>query len=515
MSRLISALLFFGLLAPAAWAQIPPLSVRADAPVVRAGDALTVSVQLGTDALPVSGVAGVGVQLHFDPAVFRAESVTDGPFVSGRIDDGEALPFARIVTPDEDLDGDGAPDGLSYAAYSVTVVRPNTPLDGAGAVATVALTTLDTAPVGPSALALESVDVLDPNGAEVAVVPVGASVEVSTVERVRRAVASAGDPPALVFPDLDGLRLDFAGLDADADVLAGRSLLDPGGPYPVIDGEEGAPAVEGFWSAEQTGATPPFDVTVCVPLTEVRDEVQDPSILRMLRRATAADPWTVLPTTLEPAAAPVRVCGTASSLSEFVVAGPQSRIPVELVRFGGAWSAGGVVLTWATASETNNAGFGVERADGPERAATFRPLGFVEGAGTVDAMRTYRFVDRAVPFGVDAVRYRLRQVDHDGTETLSDAVTIRVRTDALLLHAPVPSPAHTTAEVRYETPRAGAVRLALFDVLGRRVRLLADAPHRAGRHRATVDASTLPAGLYLLRLTHDGAVRTTRLYVVR
>jgi hypothetical protein len=52
--------------------------------------------------------------------------------------------------------------------------------------------------------------------------------------------------------------------------------------------------------------------------------------------------------------------------------------------------------------------------------------------------------------------------------------------------------------------RAGAVRVAAYDVLGREVSLLHDGPLEANEaHHFTLDAAGLTAGLYLIRATGE------------
>ena len=54
--------------------------------------------------------------------------------------------------------------------------------------------------------------------------------------------------------------------------------------------------------------------------------------------------------------------------------------------------------------------------------------------------------------------------------------------------------------VHYRLAAAGAVRLAVYDVLGREVAVLADAVQPAGEHEALLGRSGLAAGVYLVRL---------------
>ncbi len=49
-------------------------------------------------------------------------------------------------------------------------------------------------------------------------------------------------------------------------------------------------------------------------------------------------------------------------------------------------------------------------------------------------------------------------------------------------------------------PEASVVKLVVFDVLGREVRVLVDGVREAGTHAVVFEASSLPSGTYLVRL---------------
>ncbi len=82
---------------------------------------------------------------------------------------------------------------------------------------------------------------------------------------------------------------------------------------------------------------------------------------------------------------------------------------------------------------------------------------------------------------------------------------------------PSPARAGQTVQVRYALAEAGPVRLAVFDVLGRRAAEIADEPEAAGVHDAAwAVPGSLPAGLYVVRLVASGGATVTRkLLIVR
>lgn len=192
-----------------------------------------------------------------------------------------------------------------------------------------------------------------------------------------------------------------------------------------------------------------------------------------------------------------------SALVEVRVAvGTPVLLDVELTTFDAVSADEFVRLTWNTASETNNAGFEIERQDGTE---PFESVGFVEGAGTSSTPRSYSFSDMEVPFTNSELRYRLRQVDYDGSVTYSPIVAVERGTpDALTLHEAFPNPFASRTTIRYELAAAARVRLTIFDLQGRVVQRVVDRPQAAGRYDVPFDASGLASGSYIYAIETDG-----------
>jgi hypothetical protein len=186
-------------------------------------------------------------------------------------------------------------------------------------------------------------------------------------------------------------------------------------------------------------------------------------------------------------------------------------LPVELAAFTGTASGETVTLSWQTASETNNAGFDVERStDG----TAFIKVGHKDGHGTTTEAQSYRFVDADVPFA-DTLYYRLRQVDLDGTTELSSIVTVGLAPQTFELLPNAPNPFRTVTRLRYTLTEEGPVSLQMYDLLGRRVRTLVEREQPAGRYTVTLDGTGLPSGTYFVRLRAGTQVQTQQMAVVR
>ena len=78
-----------------------------------------------------------------------------------------------------------------------------------------------------------------------------------------------------------------------------------------------------------------------------------------------------------------------------------------------------------------------------------------------------------------------------------------------------PNPISGAGRVSFGLAEAGDVAIELYDTLGRRVALVAQGPYGPGRHTADLSVSTLPAGVYVVRVTAGATVQTARLTVAR
>ena len=209
------------------------------------------------------------------------------------------------------------------------------------------------------------------------------------------------------------------------------------------------------------------------------------------------------------------VVGESNSGYQLVPVLASTALPVTLTGFTAVRNGSAAVLTWRTASETNNAGFRVQY----ERAAGWEALGFVPSTvddGTTGEAQSYRFVvDRRL--GPGTHRFRLEQVDLDRSTTLSDTVQVEIGMEgALHLSAPAPNPAAERATLSFAVQEGTKAEVTMYDVLGQRVRTLYEGrpPGEEGR-RLTVETRDLPSGVYVVRLRAGGRTQTRRLTVVQ
>lgn len=92
--------------------------------------------------------------------------------------------------------------------------------------------------------------------------------------------------------------------------------------------------------------------------------------------------------------------------------------------------------------------------------------------------------------------------------------------DEIVLHGNYPNPFNPETTISYELPAAGAVEIALYNMLGQRLRTLVQEKQRAGAHSVRWDGSDkagqdVPSGIYFYRFRAGDVVQTRRMLLLR
>lgn len=251
------------------------------------------------------------------------------------------------------------------------------------------------------------------------------------------------------------------------------------------------------------------------------DQPEDVTIYR--RDTPETGDFTALTTTVDDNGTPNDVSddtlsATTDSFSEFVFASEANALPVELASFDAIATEGGARLTWRTASETGNAGFEVQRQKEETEGDTWAQVGYVESnapGGTTTEAQSYEYLSKDLAVGTH--QFRLKQVDLDGSSTLTGPVSVDIQmTEGLKLEIPAPNPTGRAATLSFAVKERTEATIQLYNTLGQRVKTVYRGTPAAGEEQtAQVDAAGLPSGTYFLRLTAGGQTRTRRLTIVR
>ena len=186
-------------------------------------------------------------------------------------------------------------------------------------------------------------------------------------------------------------------------------------------------------------------------------------------------------------------------------------LPVELTAFDGRVNGGEIVLTWETASESNNAGFEVQQYE----EDTWQNIGFVEGNGTTSDAHTYSFSLNVSTPGSHS--FRLKQVDFDGTTEYSDVVEVSVHVEGSHhVSAGFPNPFNPQTHFSLVVPESQHVRVAAYNVIGQEVALLHDDLLDAEKNYSIrFEAGPLPSGYYIVRFQGEKFITTRQVLLLK
>lgn len=179
-------------------------------------------------------------------------------------------------------------------------------------------------------------------------------------------------------------------------------------------------------------------------------------------------------------------------------------LPVTLVDLNAMVKENSVLLTWQTASETNNAGFEVQRRK--EGTLLFEKTGWINGQGDSQETLNYAWEDATVEKGI-TYYYRLMQVDFDGNQTFSKIVYAQIGDVDQITFDLLPNPAKDLITIQIAGAGHENVELEVVDINGKIV-------YRSSallRETTKIDLGFLPSGLYFVRLKGRSGSQTRRL----
>ncbi|MCZ7608824.1 MAG: T9SS type A sorting domain-containing protein [Ignavibacterium sp.] len=177
-----------------------------------------------------------------------------------------------------------------------------------------------------------------------------------------------------------------------------------------------------------------------------------------------------------------------------------SVVPVELTSFTASVIDGNVILSWSTATETNNSGFEVERSF---NGSDFANVAFVAGNGTSLQIHNYSITDKNLVDG--NYSYRLKQIDFNGDFEYSKIINIEVTAPVeFSLAQNFPNPFNPSTKITFGLAIDSKVKLSVYNLLGEQVAELLNSNFSAGTHNVSFDASNLNSGVYFYRLDANG-----------
>ena len=101
--------------------------------------------------------------------------------------------------------------------------------------------------------------------------------------------------------------------------------------------------------------------------------------------------------------------------------------------------------------------------------------------------------------------FQIRQVNSNGTEQVSEPITVELYPEALMTGLAYPNPFSAETKFEITTGLSGSVTIELYDLLGREVRtLFSGTPPMHQPIDITLSGRDLSNGVYFIRSSLDG-----------
>lgn len=198
---------------------------------------------------------------------------------------------------------------------------------------------------------------------------------------------------------------------------------------------------------------------------------------------------------------------SAYKITQGTVGGDCS-LPVEMVYFFASLKNKSVEIKWATAAETNNDFFIVERS---EDGMIFEPVATVKGSGTCSDFKGYLACDYDPLEGVSY--YRLKQVDFDGGYSYTGTASIEFEASPLLLKIyPQPVEENKSFSIQYYLPTDSDVNIRMLDVLGNEV-FNSSVNSSEGFNTIPLTLENVGPGLYFVYITSSDRSESGKIIV--
>jgi hypothetical protein len=201
--------------------------------------------------------------------------------------------------------------------------------------------------------------------------------------------------------------------------------------------------------------------------------------------------------------------GAALAVSSSVY--PPCLLPVEYAYFEAALVEGqGVRLDWETASETHNNGFEIQRStDGIQ----FSPILTLPSRSQGGQGQTYTAWDATPQPGSNW--YRLRQIDMNGTSSLSEVRVVVAGAGEFEISQVYPNPLsrYQALHVKVYAGAPGDLQLSILDMTGRMVSATSH-PVVSGINEVELAIDQLAMGSYLLEVKGKAGRRVVRRFTV-
>lgn len=166
-------------------------------------------------------------------------------------------------------------------------------------------------------------------------------------------------------------------------------------------------------------------------------------------------------------------------------------LPVELLSFKATCKNKTPIITWQTATETNNDYFILEKSIDLE---SYHEVELIKGAGNSNTITSYVYIDNDLE--TDEIYYRLKQVDYDGTQKIFETVFANCVSDSTELEI-FPNPVYDDLHIKIKNWKDNHLIIEVINTAGQILHTeMIQIPYP--NYQFSINLGELKPGLYFL-----------------
>lgn len=236
--------------------------------------------------------------------------------------------------------------------------------------------------------------------------------------------------------------------------------------------------------------------------------VSDVTELRIVKRATSSDPWSLNGSHVTGAgtnSTPIVKRSAMSGFSQFAIGSTSANpLPVTLTYLNADCTENGVEVKWQTASENNSDFYKVERSlDGQN----WNEIAAKTAAGNSTILLNYSIIDEDRMAGTRY--YRLNQLDKNGTSVVYGPISSSCSFNEMAVTV-FPNPASSNVTIAVQTPTAGLVELNIHAMDGKLI-AHSSAMIESGSTVLPFNLEGNKSGVFLVSILLNGQNKTEKL----
>jgi hypothetical protein len=169
-----------------------------------------------------------------------------------------------------------------------------------------------------------------------------------------------------------------------------------------------------------------------------------------------------------------------------------------------------VLLNWLVAREDKTVKYDIQRShDG----TNFYTIGSVDARGMQAGTTEYNYTDRNLPLAAKTLYYRLNIIETNGYSRFSYMISVDINAIETFDVKLVPNAVETNndVEVRFNVPEGNA-QIGVFNMMGNPL-MISQMKTNNGENVVIINTKGMVAGLYLIKIIHNGRAVTKKLVV--